>query len=91
MPATPYRFGFLLIIAGSLIPALEARGQDSNVFQPTDSIEQLLRYAPFKVLNLPGTRSEGDRTRRATLQFSDSSIFLVKWGKAPRGGGEFNN
>lgn len=65
--------------------------QGANIRSPLPEIERKLRKEPFEVQAFRGTRFEDDRTQRAILQFADSSRMIVKWAKAPRGGGEYNN
>ncbi|HKJ91558.1 MAG TPA: hypothetical protein VJ957_00250, partial [Longimicrobiales bacterium] len=79
-----------VLLAGLLAPRVAA-AQDANIMLPTDSIEKLLRAAPFHVLNMQGTRFPEDRTQRVTLQFGDSTLIAAKWAKAPYGGETFNN
>lgn len=67
--------------------------QDANVLLPIDSIETLLRVAPFQILASQGTRfgDSRDRTQRVTLSFADSALIAAKWAEAPIGGEAFNN
>jgi len=66
--------------------------QDLNIPLPVDSIEFLLRSAPFELPeDLTGTRFQGDRTMRVDLAFDDGTVILTKWAPAPRGGEAFNN
>ena len=65
--------------------------QDINVVLPVPVIEQRLLRDTFSILNIRGSRREGDRTSRATLAFSDSSVIVVKWATAATNGEVFNN
>lgn len=78
-----------LVLAAAL--AVPAAGQDANIMLPVDSIERLLTEAPFEIVDLRGSRAEGDRTSRATLTFPDGTLLLAKWAPAPPGGETFNN
>lgn len=86
-PRTPILASVLL----ATLVAAPGSGQDANMMLPVDSIERLLREAPFDVVDMRGSRAEGDRTSRATIQFADGMMLLAKWAPAPRGGEEFNN
>ena len=72
-------------------PPKSAWAQDLNIPIPTDSLEYLLKAAPFEMDELQGTRGQGDRTSRTVLTFDSLTSFMVKWAPAPRGGEEFNN
>ncbi len=66
--------------------------QDPNIPLSVDSLEYLLGRAPFALPDtLVGTRFAEDRTQRVPLFFDDGTAVLVKWARAPKGGGEFNN
>ena len=79
----------LVVLSATLATGVSA--QDSNVWLPTDRIEDLFKYQDFEVAQFSDTRFEGDRTQRGTLRFDESTAILVKWAAAPRGGGSFNN
>lgn len=79
-----------LLAVALLVPA-RAPAQDSNVLFPVDSIERLLLYPQLEVVSREGSRFEADRTQRVVLQYPDSSVLMVKWATAPRGGEAFNN
>ena len=81
-------------IAASLLGAAvatTARSQDPIIRLPTDSIERLLRSAPYTVVAGQGSRYEGDRTQHLLLSFDSTTALEVKWAKAPIGGQAFNN
>lgn len=50
-----------------------------------------MAHAPFELMRAQDTRFEGDRTQQAMLDFPGVTPMLVKWARAPRGGGRFNN
>ena len=84
----------LLACALSMAGAAGAGGQggDSNILFPLDTVEARLAHGDFRVLELRSPRGiEGERTRRATLEFADGTLMAVKWAPAPRGGDAFNN
>lgn len=65
--------------------------QDLNIPLPVDSIEYLMKSAPFEMGEFTGTRFAGDRTSRAVMTFDSLTSFMVKLAAAPRGGDAFNN
>ena len=65
--------------------------QDSNILLPVDTIERLLRFGDFQIVDSRGARFEGDRTSRVALDFGESGMLVVQWAKAPRGGDTDNN
>jgi len=71
--------------------ARPALAQDLNIPMRVDSIEYLMRSAPFEMGELTGTRGVGDRTKRAVMTFDSLMSFMVKVAPAPRGGEAFNN
>ena len=80
------------LFLGALASAPGAlRAQDAYVRLPVDSLERLLAHEPFGVVSFEDNRFEGDRTQRAVLAFGDGTRVEVKWARAPRGGGAFNN
>lgn len=84
----------LLVGAVLLVGANDTAGQatDSNILFPPDTVEARLARGQFRVLELRTPRGiEGERTRRATLEFSDGTLMAVKWAPAARGADEFNN
>jgi len=87
------RFGrsLLLTAAVAAVASSGVGAQDLFVTLPVDSMDFLLRSAPFDIADLQGTRFQGDRTDRGTLLFEDSSAFMAQLAPAPRGGEEFNN
>jgi hypothetical protein len=87
---TPHRM-LLPSLALAAAMAAPAAGQDANIMFPVDSIERLLAYEPFEIVDMRGSRAEGDRTSRATLTFADGTLLLAKWAPAPPGGETFNN
>ncbi|MEJ2678076.1 MAG: hypothetical protein P8174_03250 [Gemmatimonadota bacterium] len=78
-------------LAAATFAAHPAAAQDANIMFPIDSIEYLLREAPFDIIARQGSRFEDDRTQRVTLRFADSTLIAAKWAKAPFGGETFNN
>lgn len=72
-------------------PGVLAAVQDANVRRPVAEIERRLATGQFEVMRMVDTRFPGDRTQHATLRFADGETMLVKWAKAGRGGGVFNN
>lgn len=68
-----------------------ASGQDANVRLHPDTAEARLAHSHFELVQAKDTRFEGDRTQQALLEFPGGSPMLVKWARAPRGGGRFNN
>lgn len=80
-----------LAAAALLVVATPATGQDANVLLHPDTAEARLAHAHFEVVQSKDTRFEGDRTQQALLDFSQGTAMLVKWARAPRGGGRFNN
>lgn len=82
---------FLAVCAAATVAARPVAAQDANVLLPIDSIEFLLRDAPFEIMTMRGARFQDDRTQRVTLRFADSSMIAAKWARAPFGGGTFNN
>ncbi len=81
------------LLAAALLSVLPANGraQDANYLIAVDSIEARLRSAPLNILDVRGSRAQGDRTQRITLQFADSSVLVAKLARAPVGGTAFNN
>lgn len=77
-----------ILLAPVAIPAL---GQDANVLYPPAEIEERLRSGRFEIVDLRGSRMEGDRTQRVALRFEDGETLLAKWAQAPPGGDAFNN
>jgi hypothetical protein len=80
-----------LLAAAILVHAGVAAAQDTNIIYPVPLIEQRLREQPFELQDRQGSRFEGDRTQRVTLMFPDSTLLMVKWARAARGGERFNN
>lgn len=76
------------LLALAIVPA---SAQDANVRLHPDTAEALLAHAHFELHQARDTRFEGDRTQQALLEFPQGSPMLVKWARAPRGGGTFNN
>jgi hypothetical protein len=60
---------------------------------PISVIERRMRDEPLVVDSLRGSRMQVDRTQRVWLNYGGESgeSMQVKWAKAPRDGGEFNN
>lgn len=84
----------VLVGAGALVllgPAAALGVQDSNIRHPVETVEKLLTEGEFKVVARHGSRFKGDRTQRTVLAFEDGPTLQVKWAKAARGGGAFNN
>ncbi len=79
----------LVVLSATFSVGLYA--QDSNIWLPTDRIEDLFKYQDFEIVQFGDTRFEGDRTQRVTLRFDESTAVLAKWAAAPPGGGSFNN
>lgn len=79
--------GLVLLVPGTA----PAAAQDANIKLHPDTIEARLAEARFELRQAQDTRFEGDRTQQALLAFPGGSLMLVKWARAPRGGGEFNN
>jgi hypothetical protein len=82
------------LIALSLLGAAvatTAHSQDPIIRLPTDSIERLLRTAPYTVVAGQDSRYQGDRTQHLLLSFDSTTALEVKWAKAPVGGQAFNN
>jgi len=63
----------------------------AQIMFPTDSLERWMEEEAFEIGMQTGARFEGDRTQRTALSLENGNSILVKWGKAPRGGEEFNN
>ena len=82
------RLGIALALLSSAA-ALQAQRIDHST--PFSKIEHYLTTDTFRIIDWRGSRAPGDRTQRVALQFDDSSVVLVKWANAPRGGGVFNN
>jgi hypothetical protein len=79
-----------LLVAG--LPAPLSGLQHQHILHPAPAVEQTLRYEPFEIASMRGSRAEGDRTQRVTLVFqSKLGSTEVKWGIAPPGGETFNN
>ena len=85
---TVARLGIALALLSSAA-ALQAQRIDHNT--PFSKIEQYLSTDTFRIIDWRDSRAPGDRTHRVALQFDDSSVVVVKWANAPRGGGVFNN
>lgn len=85
--------GHRTFIAASLFGAAvaTAHAQDPIIRLPTDSIERLLRSAPYTVVAGQDSRYQGDRTQHLLLSFDSTTALEVKWAKAPIGGQGFNN
>jgi hypothetical protein len=58
---------------------------------PVPVIERRMRDEPLIVDSLRGSRMQVDRTQRVFLNYGEEGSMQVKWAKAPRDGGEFNN
>lgn len=86
VPRPPWLSAALLALA--IVPA---SAQDANVRLHPDTAEALLAHGHFELVQAKDTRFEGDRTQQALLEFTRGSAMLVKWARAPRGGGKFNN
>lgn len=76
------------LLALAVVPG---SAQDANIRLHPDTAEARLAHAPFELVQARDTRFEGDRTQQALLEFPQGSPMLVKWARAPRGGGRFNN
>ncbi len=74
-----------------LLPLAAAQAQDANYLLPILELENRLRESPFTIIDYRGSRAEGDRTQRITIQFPDSAVIVAKLARAPRGGSTFNN
>ncbi len=74
-----------------IVSAVPTHAQDGNIRFTIPTVERLLRDESFNVLDVRGSRAEGDRTQRMTLQFGEDTIVIVKFAKSAVGGGEFNN
>jgi hypothetical protein len=85
------RSRILAPVALAILVGAPAAGQDANIMLPVDSIERLLREAPFDIVHIRGSRTDGDRTSRATLSFADGTVLQAQWAAAPPGGEAFNN
>lgn len=81
----------LLSLALGVVAPATGAAQDSNITLPIDTIEQLLAHEDFHILDVRGSRFEGDRTSRVSMDFGEGRLFIAKWAEAPRGGDEFNN
>ena len=82
------------LIAVSLLGAAvatTAHSQDPIIRIRTDSVERLLRSAPYTVVAGQDSRYQGDRTQHLLLSFDSTTALEVKWAKAPIGGQAFNN
>lgn len=81
------------LLAAALLAAasVPAAAQDANIRVHPDTAEARLAHAPFELVRAQDTRFEGDRTQQAMLDFPGGAPMLVKWARAPRGGGTFNN
>lgn len=88
-PRAPRLAAAVLLLA--LLPRPGAADQDGNIRLHPDTIEARLAGADFRLVQAKDTRFEGDRTQQAMLDFAGSEPMLVKWARAPRGGGSFNN
>lgn len=75
----------------SMVAAAPAGAQDGNIMAPAADLEAQLRSMPFEIIDLRGSRGEGDRTQRVALEFEDGAVHLAKLALAPEGGEEFNN
>ena len=80
-----------LVALAALTAPVPSAAQDANILLPVDTIERLLKYGDFEILDRRGSRFQGDRTSRVALQFDDGTMMVVKWAPAPKGGEEFNN
>jgi len=78
-------------LLGALVAPHVAAAQDSNIMQSIPQIEELFEHHEFKVIQIRGSRAEGDRTYNATLNFDDGTMLQAKIAPAPKGGGDFNN
>jgi hypothetical protein len=75
----------------TLAAAQQATTRDANVLFPIPVIEQRMRFDSLVVIDVRGSRAEGDRTQRVVLTYPDSSTMLIKWAKSAPGGSAFNN
>jgi hypothetical protein len=76
----------------ALLLALNAvHAQDANYLIPITDIETRLREGGLAFIDYRGSRAQGDRTQRVTIQFPDSVVLVAKLARAPKGGGVFNN
>jgi hypothetical protein len=81
----------LLAILSWSFATLPLEAQDVHIHYPIDTIERLLRYGDFQLLDIRGSRMDGDRTQQVGLAFHPDTTLLVKWALAPRNGEAFNN
>ncbi|NIW70918.1 hypothetical protein GWN15_18870 [candidate division KSB1 bacterium] len=71
-----------------MLPAL---AQDSNILMPVSEIEQRLKYEPFEIFKLQGSRYESDLTKRVILKWPNNVYLQAKWKRAAPGGWADNN
>lgn len=73
------------------VPFAAVQAQDANYLLPVDTLEERLRSGPLDIIDIRGSRAEGDRTQRVTLRYPDGAVFVAKLAKAPTNGSAFNN
>lgn len=81
----------LVTAAATAVASSDLGAQDLHITLPVDSMDFLLRSAPMDIMDVQGTRFQGDRTDRGTLVFDDGTSFMAQLAPAPRDGEEFNN
>lgn len=79
---------FLATVFCFVLPGL---AQDSNILYPIADIEHRLRYEPFEIFKIRGSRFEGDVTKRVIIRCPDDIYMQVKWKRAASGGWAQNN
>ncbi|MDX1746228.1 MAG: hypothetical protein R3324_09850 [Halobacteriales archaeon] len=80
-----------LVALAALATPVPVAAQDANILLPVDTVERLLKFGDFEILDRRGSRFQGDRTSRVALQFNGATMMVVKWAPAPRGGDADNN
>ena len=80
------RLTLVLAFSAALVAPLSAQ-----FAYPVPVIERRMRDDPLVVDSLRGSRMQVDRTQRVYLNYGEEGSMQVKWAKAPRDGGEFNN
>lgn len=54
-------------------------------------LESWMLNSELRIVNVHGSRKPGDRTQRVAVGLPDSTVMVLKWANAPRGGAAFNN